>query len=55
MPCKICEKENKGSRYHSEHVCWFKNKDNTYSKNQIRSVNNSELEMELNEIDPKNL
>lgn len=53
-PCKICEKEKKGTRYHSESVCWFRNKDDRFNKEQIRSVNNSELEMSLNEIDPKN-
>lgn len=54
-PCKICEKEKKGTRYHSEATCWFKNKDNDrFRKEQIRSVNNSELELSLNEIDPKN-
>lgn len=54
-PCRICEKEKKGTRYHSESVCWFKNRDSDRSKKEpIRSVNNSELEMSLNEIDPKN-
>lgn len=54
-PCKICEKENKGKRYHPESQCWFKVKNNDRPKNdQIKSVNNSELEIELNEIDPKN-
>lgn len=54
-PCKICEKEKKGTRYHAESVCWFRNKDDDrFKKEQIRSVNNSELEMSLNEIDPKN-
>ncbi|XP_013188531.1 uncharacterized protein LOC132901739 [Amyelois transitella] len=54
-PCKICEKEKKGIRYHSESVCWFRNKnDNQYKKESIKSVNNSELEMSLNEVDPKN-
>lgn len=54
-PCKICEKENKGTRYHPESQCWFKTKNNDRTKNdQIRSVNNSELETELNEINPKN-
>lgn len=53
--CRICEKEKKGTRYHPESVCWFKNKDNVHLKKEsIRSVNNSELEMSLNEIDPKN-
>ncbi|XP_063897118.1 uncharacterized protein LOC135118607 [Helicoverpa armigera] len=54
-PCKICERENKGVRYHPESQCWFKIKTNDKpKKDQIRSVNNSELEIELNEIDPKN-
>lgn len=54
-PCKICEKENKGIRYHPESQCWFKIKNNDWpKKDQIRNVNNSELEIELNEIDPKN-
>ncbi|XP_052740284.1 uncharacterized protein LOC112046454 [Bicyclus anynana] len=54
-PCRICEKEKRGTRYHSESVCWFKNKVDDHSKKElIRSVNNSELEMSLNEIDPKN-
>lgn len=54
-PCKICEKENKGIRYHPESKCWFKVKnDDRPKKDKIRSVNNSELEMELKEIDPKN-
>lgn len=54
-PCKICEKENKGTRYHPESVCWFKNKNSDRpNKDQIKSVNNSELEVDLNGIDPKN-
>lgn len=55
IPCKICEKENKGNRYHPESSCWFKNKNSDRPKTeQIRSVNNSELETELNDINPKN-
>lgn len=54
-PCKICEKEKRGTRFHSESVCWFKNKDTEREKKEpIRSVNNSELEWSLNEIEPKN-
>lgn len=54
-PCRICEKQKKGNRYHPEDVCWFKNEDNNhYKREAIRSVNNSELEIELNEINPKN-
>lgn len=54
-PCKICEKENKGNRYHPESLCWFRNKNIDIPKRyQMRSVNNSELETELNKIEPKN-
>jgi hypothetical protein len=55
-PCRICEKGNKGIRYHPESSCWFQNKSNDGPKrDQIKHVNNSELETELNEMDPKNL
>lgn len=54
-PCTICERENKGTRYHPESACWFKIKNKDVQKrDQIRTVNNSQLETELNEIDPKN-
>lgn len=54
-PCRICEKENQGIRYHPEALCWFKNKTNDRPKRDpIKHVNNSELEIELNKIDPKN-
>ncbi|XP_022826022.1 uncharacterized protein LOC111356020 [Spodoptera litura] len=54
-PCRICEQENKGNRYHPESACWFKNKNAERPKqDQIRNVNNSELEIELNEMNPKN-
>ncbi|XP_073947737.1 uncharacterized protein [Choristoneura fumiferana] len=53
-PCGICEKENKGIRYHPESLCWFKNIGTRPKREYIRSVNNSELETELNQIDPKN-
>lgn len=56
QPCRICEKEKKGTRFHPESICWYKNRDNYRLKKEpiIRNVNNSELEMSLNEIDPKN-
>ncbi|XP_063362554.1 uncharacterized protein LOC134651388 [Cydia amplana] len=52
-PCRLCEKENRGKRYHPESSCWFKNKSGD-RRDQIRSVNNFTLETELNEVDPKN-
>jgi len=54
-PCKICEKLNKGTRYHSEATCWFRAKeDDKKKKNFIRHVNNSVIEAEINETDQKN-
>lgn len=53
--CSICEKLKKGVRYHSEDSCWFKTKDNKENeKKQIKLVNNSELECELQCEDSKN-
>lgn len=54
-PCKICEKLNKGTRYHSETTCWFRTKeDEKVKKNFVKHVNNSVIEAELNETDQKN-
>lgn len=54
-PCKICEKLNKGTRYHPEDACWYKTKDSDKKeKSFIRHVNNSVIEAELNESDQKN-
>lgn len=50
-PCSICMKEKKGKRYHPEENCWFKDKNQT---GVLKTVNNSELEIELNEENPKN-
>ncbi|XP_063392684.1 uncharacterized protein LOC134678160 [Cydia fagiglandana] len=50
-PCQVCITENKGTRYHPEEKCWFKGKN---QKAIVKSVNNSELEVELNEQNPKN-
>lgn len=50
-PCKICINEKKGKRYHPEENCWF----SKYNKKAVvKTVNNSELEIELNEKNPKN-
>lgn len=55
IPCKICEKNNKGARYHPETLCWFKPKNNEEKKNEkIEFVNNSELENVLIKENPKN-
>lgn len=50
-PCRICVNEKKGIRYHPEEYCWFKEKK---EKSIVKTVNNSELEIELNEKNPKN-
>lgn len=53
--CSICERLNKGIRYHSEDSCWFKQKTNIEKdKKQIKLINNSELECELQCEDQKN-
>ncbi|XP_072384038.1 uncharacterized protein [Diabrotica undecimpunctata] len=53
--CTICEKLKKGTRYHLESTCWFKSKDNQTNKDdQIKLINNSELECELQNSDSKN-
>lgn len=54
-PCQICENEKKGKRYHPESTCWFREKNERSKRTeQIKNVNNSELEIELNGKDPKN-
>lgn len=50
-PCQICITEKKGKRFHPEENCWFKEKNH---KAVVKSVNNSELEIELNKENPKN-
>lgn len=53
--CKICEKLNKGVRYHPEEKCWFKQMD-VYENRRIhnKNVNNTVLDIELNDDDQKN-
>lgn len=54
-PCQICENANRGKRFHSESTCWFKEKDDKIKKaGLLKTVNNSELEVELNQENPKN-
>lgn len=50
-PCQICANEKKGKRFHPEENCWFNVKNQKYV---VKSVNNSELEVELNEENQKN-
>lgn len=50
-PCQICVNEKKGKRFHPEETCWFNEKN---LKSVVKSVNNSELEIELNKENPKN-
>jgi hypothetical protein len=49
-PCQICVHNKKGKRYHPEENCWFQEK----HQSLVKTVNNSELEIELNEKNPKN-
>lgn len=55
-PCRICEKHNKPGRYHPESNCWIlKNKENGENKNEkIKHVNNAEIEVVLEQDNPKN-
>lgn len=53
--CQICEKLNKGTRYHPTESCWFKPKEEKKEKtNHIRHINNSEIEATLNDTETKN-
>lgn len=49
VACEICKNKGKGTRFHPEAECWFKNKDNG-----TKHVNSSVLEAELSDSDPKN-
>lgn len=49
VPCKICKSKGKGTRLHSEADCWFKDKED-----KMKHVNNSVLEVEISDTDPKN-
>lgn len=54
-PCKICEKLNKGNRFHSEDKCWFKETDNYEKKKYYnKNVNNTVLDVELSDDESKN-
>ncbi|XP_044745287.1 uncharacterized protein LOC123307135 [Coccinella septempunctata] len=50
-PCQICISKEKGKRYHPEKNCWFKKENHG---GVLKTVNNTALEIELNEKNPKN-
>lgn len=53
-PCKICEKLNKGTRFHPESACWFKNKEEEVKRQIATRANNSVIEAELIDQNQKN-
>ncbi|KPJ14173.1 hypothetical protein RR48_03711 [Papilio machaon] len=54
-PCKICENLNKGVRFHPEEKCWFRQtKINDHNRNSNKTVNNSVIDIELNNEYQKN-
>ena len=42
-PCKQCQTNNRGTRFHPEDNCWFKPKENE-KKKKVEFINNAELE-----------
>lgn len=38
IPCKICEKLNKGNRYHSGSSCWFRTKEDDKWKKMLSNM-----------------
>lgn len=54
-PCSICKTVRNKNLFHLESNCWFKSDESVSKrKNQIKNVNNSVIEAELNDTDPKN-
>lgn len=54
-PCKTCENLNKGKRFHHEDKCWFKqSEERNIKRNYNKAVNNSVIDVELNNDDQKN-
>lgn len=53
-PCRICEKLNKGTRFHPETACWFRNKEEESGKKNITRANNAVIDAELINQDQKN-
>jgi len=48
-PCETCKDKGKGIRFHPAAECWFKDKEY-----KTKHINNSVLEVELSDEDPKN-
>lgn len=54
-PCKLCSDNGKGTRFHPEAKCWFKDQENKQGpSNKFRQVNNLALDVEISQNDPKN-
>ncbi|XP_047986081.1 uncharacterized protein LOC125226205 [Leguminivora glycinivorella] len=56
LPCKTCENLNKGTRFHPEDKCWFKQTEDNKNKTKSyynKAVNNAMIDVELNN-DKKN-
>ena len=51
-PCKIRKEKEKGTRFHPEAECWFKDQEN--KNNETKQVNTLTLDVELSDDDPKN-
>lgn len=51
-PCKVCKDKGKGSRFHLETDCWYKDQNNKLNK--PKQVNNLALGVELSDDDQKN-
>ncbi|KAL3269095.1 hypothetical protein HHI36_008177 [Cryptolaemus montrouzieri] len=52
-PCKICKHKEKGTRFHYEDECWFK--DQNKQGRREKNINNLALDVDLSTDDPKYL
>lgn len=52
-PCTTCQNLNKGSRFHPEEKCWFKQTEEK-KRTSYKAINNSVIDVELNNDDKKN-
>lgn len=53
-PCKICEKLNKGTRFHPEPACWFRNKEEEAERKNTTRANIAVIDAELIDQNQKN-